>query len=207
MAEELHFWNEAGATNNEKHLRAYIAGTAKAIADNHETFRKSVDSQLVQIGQHMQATRERFDKQEQVLSDLATAVSGQDALMTKLTTTLESSLHVDATFLRKLNEFFGPMLEGKNPPLDGNQIATKDYVDKAVERIAAAIRQQIAQAIELTNEMVKRLGVTRTVGGVIDAISRVVQREHEREVAEEAARNQPDRLKSLYYALTGRTPR
>jgi hypothetical protein len=47
-------------------------------------------------------------------------------------------------FTRKLEAFFGPMIAGKNPPLDGAQIATKAYVDEALARIAKVLRSEMA---------------------------------------------------------------
>lgn len=49
---------------------------------------------------------------------------------------------------RDLWAFFGPMLAGKNPPLDGAQIADRAYVDKTAERIAGALRDEHAREAE-----------------------------------------------------------
>lgn len=130
---------------------------------------------------------------------------GLSELLTKLTKTLGASDH-NFTFLKKLEAFFGPLIEGKNPPLDGNQIATKGYVDNAVERIAGRIREQVNQAIEVTNAIHRYVAAPLNL--VVDEIGKriafVIDREYARISAEERRRHQPSRVESLFHALTGR---
>jgi hypothetical protein len=130
-------------------------------------------------------------------------VTVQNELFAKLTKTLGTSDH-SFTFLRKLEAFFGPMIEGKNPPLDGNQIATKDYVDKAVERIAGRIREQVQRSIEVTQALWDR--VSASANGIGERLATVVDREYARIAAEERDRDkyQPSRIESLVHAFTGR---
>lgn len=199
MGDLLEF-DDKNATPNERMLYAAMGDRRRELVDMREIL-------LNDLAAIRKALDTRIDAQNTTIAELTEAVGGQDALITKLTETLGTNLHVDASFLKKLNEFFGPMLEGKNPPLDGNQIATKDYVDKAIERIAAAIRQQIAQAIELTNGLVRQVAKSQTVGGVLDVITAMVSRDVARAQAEEEAARRPDRMKSLFHALTGRTPK
>jgi hypothetical protein len=42
----------------------------------------------------------------------------------------------------KFEAFFGPLIAGKNPPLDGAQVASKAYVDDALARLARVLRSE-----------------------------------------------------------------
>jgi hypothetical protein len=53
------------------------------------------------------------------------------------------------TFAQRLEAFFGPLLEGKTPPLDGAMIATREYVDAGIATFARSIRSEIRDATEL----------------------------------------------------------
>lgn len=46
----------------------------------------------------------------------------------------------------RLQKFFGPVIDGTNPPLDGAQVASKAYVDDALARLARVIRSEMAGA-------------------------------------------------------------
>lgn len=112
----------------------------------------------------------------------------------------------------KLSAFFGPMLAGKNPPLDGNLIASKEYVDDGIARFARAIRDEVSQAKTLTGEL---LSIFRSAAQDVDdrrrrlvaAITHLITREQERELAEKARRERPSRVQSLIYAVTGQPPK
>lgn len=48
--------------------------------------------------------------------------------------------------LEKIGEFFGPMLEGKTPPLDGAMIVSRREQDEALARLAGALRDEMSEA-------------------------------------------------------------
>lgn len=123
---------------------------------------------------------------------------------------------VRPAFVAKLEAFFGPMLQGKNPPLDGHQIADKEYVDEAVRRVAGAIRSEVADSISFVQTLLQsftriaefgwKIGDTENTK-IIRSTQKLVWtwcRELAREAAEQAARNRPGRLQSLVYAVTGK---
>jgi hypothetical protein len=57
-----------------------------------------------------------------------------------------ASLQESLSFVARLRAFFGPMLVGKEPPLNGDDIATRAYVDAAVSRLSSALSGKIAEA-------------------------------------------------------------
>ena len=61
-------------------------------------------------------------------------------------------------FAQRLQAFFGPMLEGKTPPLDGEDVASRGYVDESIARLARALRreQAAAPATQRSKASVKR---------------------------------------------------
>lgn len=114
-------------------------------------------------------------------------------------------------FAQRLEAFFGPMLEGKNPPLDGNEIASKGYVDDAVRRIAGAIRGEVVDAVGFFKAAAKwsigtpghnddREGLT-AITRLLHRLSMMWDREKETLRREAGSKS---RLQSLYHALTGR---
>jgi hypothetical protein len=137
------------------------------------------------------ALQAEIDSAKNAIEGLHTAVDNTDTLIKKLTDTLGATEHVNFAFLKKLNAFFEPMLEGKNPPLDGNQVASKDYVDKALERLAGRIREQVAHAIELTSSITKHIATPSGLMEIGKRIAIVIDQP-------------PSRLGSLVHALTGK---
>ncbi len=117
-------------------------------------------------------------------------------------------------FVRKLEAFFGPLLQNKNPPLDGHQVADKAYVDDAVGRIARAIREEMTTAMDRSRLVNMLIGTLRPfrlqfqglddLASVANTLSWLNQREMEREEQEAARAAQPSRLRAAIYALTGR---
>jgi len=125
-------------------------------------------------------------------------------------------------FVAKLEAFFGPMLENKNPPLDGNQIATKDYVDTALTRIARVLREEadtVRKGLrteiihtsmvdflkQLTNSSLARMDPKRdnTASTWWTEAVRRLEWMLSREEARFEHENRPSRLASLVYAVTG----
>jgi hypothetical protein len=100
--------------------------------------------------------------------------------------------------LRKLWAFFAPILDGKNPPLDGEQMPTKAWVDKSLATLAGALRAEIEQISAEITSLGSGLKATSAAMEplVVDHVKRV---EAERERA-----NRPSRLEALRYVLTGR---
>jgi len=131
-------------------------------------------------------------------------------------TLMISDVSTKLAFTKRLEAFFAPMMENKNPPLDGAQVATKAYVDEAIARIAGKIREEIAQAREFVHYLLNDIKKWNTTGDADDdliiatplwgiakrilyAYSWIV----EREASEEATRNRPSRIALLRSAITG----
>lgn len=85
----------------------------------------------------------------------------------------------------RLLKWAGPLLDDPQfaPPLNGTQVASKSYVDTAVERIAGRIREQVRDAIHLADRMAnagaatygRQLGSdesrTGSINQIVDAIA------------------------------------
>ena len=78
------------------------------------------------------------------LASIDLSLTSLNAMMVMLKRDTEKKLE----FSRRLESYFGPVIEGKNPPLDGEQVATKAYVDQALTRFAGVIRSEIASAVQ-----------------------------------------------------------
>ena len=116
---------------------------------------------------------------------------------------ITKSLDTRFEIVTKLSAFFGPMLVGKNPPLDGNLIASKEYVDKGIERFAGAIREEVALAKDLARSIKAAFG---TIADAARELRWVYTREDQRRNEEAARAKRPSRVQSLIYAVTGHTP-
>jgi hypothetical protein len=120
------------------------------------------------------------------------------------------------TFVARLEAFFGPLLAGKNPPLDGEQIASKNYVDNAMQRLSDALRSRFAEqfneAAGLTKELLSAFAVnyggslvgSSVVSGFTDKIMWLLMRETNRYNEDLARVNKPSRLRAAIYAVTGK---
>lgn len=78
------------------------------------------------------------------LAALSMLLEGDLAARERLTQVLDE-LPRQMAFGRDLFAFFGPLLAGKTPPLNGDDVATRAYVDAAIERLAQALRRQEAR--------------------------------------------------------------
>lgn len=181
---------------------------------NHPGGEKIYDPELGELDRlrvQIHSLDDRISSLTSAMADLAGAVSNNDDVFRRLEELLGTS-KINFTFLKKLEAFFGPLLESREPPLDGEQIATKAYVDDAVQRFASRIRDQVSRSIEVVNAIWQHVGEAMgsnrglNVGAIeiAKAIAVLVQRERARIDAEEAAKNRPSRIGSLLYALTGR---
>jgi len=128
------------------------------------------------------------------------------------------------SFVARLEAFFGPLIEGKHPPLDGDQLASKAFVDNSLLTFARAIREEFARSAAslrhdytslhtslraTTAEPAKVVNAIRDVfnGDAYDVMNKLrwlVEVEAKRQAEELARRSQPSRLRSLFFALTGR---
>jgi hypothetical protein len=91
--------------------------------------------------QLLKETEPRHEADAAVQASMATLL----ASVQRVSERLERLAPVEP-FLAKLEAFFGPMLAGKQPPLDGDEIATKGYVDAAITRLSSALSAKIRQA-------------------------------------------------------------
>lgn len=116
-------------------------------------------------------------------------------------------------FTRKLEAFFAPLIRDKNPPLDGEQIATKAFVDNSLQTYARANPppdiKRLGPALDLAKALLDRLGAALDAEGDAPEASwaRVARRLrwiYDREKKRFDAEQQPSRLASLVYAITGR---
>lgn len=137
--------------------------------------------------------------------ELAEIMQRDRHLHTK-TSNLIADISKRLEFTRRLEAFFGPMLDGKNPPFDDQAIASKDFVTEAVTRLAAAHRSEWKDAVNFAKALAgSKIGKADTGGNGAtmpwwkDAVRRINwmwQREHERA-------HRPSRVKSLLHAITG----
>lgn len=121
-------FSEDGATQNELALR-----------ERFEHHRRQIDDALNQLGP-LRAELDQTVTALNMLSETVLAASANDGPFEKVIEKLQA---VDLTFLRKLEAFFYPMLENANPPLGGHEVATKEYVDRALERLAVRLREHV----------------------------------------------------------------
>jgi hypothetical protein len=160
------------------------------------------------------------DKIVAVTSALDAKIEGLRATFEKLAETLGTTrtgpafTEQNRALLLRLEAFLGPAMTG-TPPLDGSQIATKAYVDQAVERLSGAIRVLVGDAVEIAKDLKRRLGAfdpdrdntaTTTWSVIAGRIAWAYRRERERYDDERARAQTPGRLGSLLHALTGRPP-
>ncbi|HZJ65944.1 MAG TPA: hypothetical protein VFD36_20695 [Kofleriaceae bacterium] len=124
-------------------------------------------------------------------------------------------------FLRRCEAVFQPIVDSmQRAPLDGEQVASKAWVDEAISRIAKAIRAEMEVArekfradwiakISASYDMTKALGEKLGQGAgdgaitiafaVANKLAQLWTREEERQ----RAAQQPTRLESFVHALTG----
>jgi len=50
--------------------------------------------------------------------------------------------------VRRLEAFLAPAMDGTTPPMDGAVVATKAHVDQALDRLAGALRGEMAVATD-----------------------------------------------------------
>ncbi len=62
----------------------------------------------------------------------------------------------ERSFNERLLAFFGPMIDGLNPPLDGAQVATKAFVDEGIARIARAIRGEMGVISTVRRDSIRK---------------------------------------------------
>lgn len=121
---------------------------------------------------------------------------------------IDAKIYAELSFARRLEAFFGPMLAGKNPPLDGDQVATRGYVDDALQRLATRLRDGFSAATTLAGELLSIYNVAPDIaeraGKLRHAIQWLITAETEREREAVARANRPSRVQSLVYALTGK---
>lgn len=113
-------------------------------------------------------------------------------------------------FIAKLEAFFGPMLEGKNPPLDGNQIASRAYVDDAVARVAGVIRGELANARQglraesaAAVDLARQIAITALGQSGWSMVASKLNWAVDREEMRARRENKPGRIAALVYAVTG----
>ena len=177
---DLRTFHEARASENERYLYAIsndrraenvsLSAELHLLTRRYESLERLLFGEGVPVaavegqgglldGIHGEAAslQSQLDAVTGVLAEITESTMGTDALIAKLTTTLGVS-DVNFPFLRKLEAFFYPLLEGKTPPLDGMEIATKDYVDKALERIAGRLREHARDLLAKAAPKPSRLG-------------------------------------------------
>lgn len=123
-----HEFKESAASQNELYLEAMLADRRSEIVGlsaKINELRAELDQAIVALN---------------MLSESTLAAGKNDGPFEKVMEKLQA---VDLTFLRKLEAFFYPMLENANPPLGGHEVATKEYVDRALERLAVRLREHV----------------------------------------------------------------
>ena len=133
-------------------------------------------------------------------------------VVSKQVQALSESVDRRVEIATKLANFFGPMLADKNPPLDGETVASKGYVDEAVARFARAIRDEVSEARALTGEL---LSIMRHEASepadrrkkLASWLGEVISRERVTQQTERARRGRPSRMQSLIHAITGQDPK
>ena len=84
---------------------------------------------------------------EDAVSALATATPTHEALeLLQRTVVMLDDLKVRIDFTRRLEAFFGPLLQDKTPPLNGDEVPTKAWVDKSLERLASSLRAEMRRS-------------------------------------------------------------
>lgn len=153
------------------------------------------------------------------LAQIMNALDGQSVQMarvSKATDEIFTRIENRLAFTQRLEAFFGPMLQGKNPPLDGAQIADRGYVDEAVARLSRALREEfmnaVATARELTGNLLRQVATwdgkttSAPIAAVIvaDRLRWVYAREMARDAADKERVARPSRLQLLAHLVTGR---
>lgn len=117
--------------------------------------------------------------------------------------------------LEQLRAFFAPMLENKNPPLDGALIASRQDLDDALTRIAGVLRDEMSAAVHFTAEITSKFGAVtreRSTAHPIEWARQLVQLRTAHVIdklevmwkfvaEEQTAKNQPSRLQLARRAI------
>lgn len=99
---------------------------------------------------------------QEPLKTIAAALTlDQDTRAQSLEVLRRCQVHADelvqrADFARKLEAFFGPMLQTMTPPLNGDDVATRGYVDQACERLSGRLRDHVAKVADALTDATKR---------------------------------------------------
>ena len=100
-----------------------------------------------------------------------------------------------------LSAYFAPLIDGKNPPLDAEQVASKAFVDKSLATLAGALREERARDRAELSSARKYVGIVADrIRQDLDAVMKVVYGNDKRKARR-------SRLAALVYALTGIRPR
>jgi hypothetical protein len=123
-------------------------------------------------------------------------------------------------FVKNLEAFFGPMLEGKTPPLNGDDISTRKYVDESMARLSRVLREYIGDQLRMTpiakprpaeeiDDVMKKwrsANVRRVRMPVINDDAEIAAaRQRMGRGTPEPEVKRPSRLAALVFALTGFT--
>jgi uncharacterized protein (UPF0335 family) len=107
---------------------------------------------------------------------------------------LETDIRIVANILSPL------VAEANSSSYGWAHLATKEYVDKGLERLAGALRGEAADAVYLVRTLKKHITTTATVA---TELVWVWARERARVDAEELRKAAPSRIRSLVHAITG----
>ncbi len=146
---------------------------------------------------------------ESLIDRLNTRITETQATIAAHQRTVSEDVAGRFAFVRRLEAFFGPMLENKNPPLDGALVADKAYVDEAIARVARAIREEIVPSMTMASAITWAFRPGHGMGKDVfvqfaNKMRWLLDREAIR--AEREKRNLPWRIRSAVRALLGDPP-
>lgn len=120
-------------------------------------------------------------------------------------TGLRGEVNKRLEWAERVQKLLGPLFdEATGSQLGWAHVATKEYVDKGLERLAGALRGEFSAAVTFVKDLTKQLRDVKGHSGspVMDMFWLYVRVRAEADRQEEAAKR-PSRVQSLVHALTG----
>jgi hypothetical protein len=191
---------------------------ASGFAGAHELAKRLHDLEVLLLGDREKREIYETARKGHVTPNIPEPPPGVIALIDSTIAALSSkldahgmSLDKHASIAKQLSLFFGPMLAGKNPPLDGNLVADKQFVDDGLARLAGAIREEVAPARAVVGDLLSLFkDETTDVKGRRERLVAVIRSVIDRDKAERERAARPSRLQllswSLRYVFTGQAP-
>jgi len=110
-----------------------------------EKFAKAEQERFHALQKRIQTLEEIFD------GDPDANTPGYSAMLDRTIAAAKAVVDANkglAERVRRLEAFLAPAMDGTTPPMDGAVVATKAHVDQALDRLAGALRGEMAVATD-----------------------------------------------------------